>query len=112
MFKIESGNRMTIINGDTGYFNVNIDNYTFVEGDMVTFTAASSQNYRNPDISKSIIMGGENKDNDGDIMGYFNEDGSCTFVLHSKDTALLNGDYMYDVQLNLVDDIIIGDYDF
>ena len=111
MFKIETGNKIVTINGDTGYFNIIVDDYAFVDGDMVTFTAASSQNYRSPNISKSIIKGKENLDEDGDVMGYFNEDGSCTFLIHSKDTALLNGDYMYDVQLNLADgrvDTIIG----
>lgn len=111
MFKIETGNKITIINGDTGFFNLVVDDYEFTDGDMVTFTVASSTNYRTPIIDKTIIKGEENLDEDGLLNGVFNEDGSCTFFLNPKDTATLSGSYVYDIQLNLVDgrvDTIIG----
>ena len=115
MFKIETGNKMTIINGDTAWFDIHVEGYTFVEGDMVTFTVAESKNYTMTIISKSIILGSDNLDEDGDIKGCFNDDGSCTFFLQPKDTAKRIGTYVYDIQLNLVDgriDTIVGPSQF
>lgn len=111
MFKIETGNKITIMNGDTGFFNVTVDDYEFVIGDRVTFTVKSKITDSSPTIAKTLTMGGNNFDEEGDVNGYFNEDGTCTFVLNSKDTARLAGSFIYDIQLNLADgrvDTIIG----
>ena len=107
MLTIDSTNRITMINGDTAYINVTVDNYTFVDGDRVTITVAETPAYRVASICKTITKGDSDTTN-----GYFNEDGSCTFIFQPGDTALLAaGSYVFDVQLNLVDgrvDTIIG----
>ena len=68
--------------------NLNIDNYTFVDGDIVYFTVKkdiSDTNYKFQKVVKEF------------------EDNVAIIKLSSKDTSLEAGEYLYDIQLSLKD---------
>lgn len=88
MFKISHDKRMTIVQGDTAIFTVNVDNYVFNKHDVAYFT-----------IKKSI------KDNEVVIQKRITEfkDNSFKVFLDSKDTNVPVDVYLYDIQLSLSD---------
>lgn len=86
MFSISYG-VIKVIQGDTGIFDLTLDNYTLKEGDKVYFTVKEDYNSA-PMIFKEV-----------DEF----EDGRAKFILTSKDTNIEVGTYLYDVQCNLAD---------
>lgn len=98
MFRIDTGNRITMINGDTAYITLTVNEYQLSPGDSIRFTVKKTIKDRLPLISKEITD--------------FNEDGTCTIILYPDDTYSLEaGSYLFDVQLTLSDgriDTIIG----
>ena len=99
MLNIDSKtNKITIINGDTGFIHLVVDNYKLVLGDVVRFTVKSNIYDNEEVIAKDYTD--------------FLEDGSCIIEFESQDTRDLDaGTYYYDVQVSLSDgrvDTIIG----
>ena len=99
MFNLDTDTgTITIIKKDTASFNVSLDNHNFEDGDVVTFTVAPVVESQEPTLQKVITE--------------FNEDGTCTINLLSSDTRDMElGEYLYDVQVNLLDgrvDTFIG----
>lgn len=95
MFKIED-ELMTVIQGDTALFDIRLDNYEFVNGDVVYFTIKKN-------ISDSV-----NKLQK--VVNSF-KNGVAQISLSSADTNLIPGNYYYDIEVNLADgriDTIIG----
>ena len=88
MFQIKRKNQIEVIAGDTGILNLNIDNYTFVDGDIVYFTVKKDINDTNYKFQK--------------VVKEF-EDNVAVIKLSSKDTNLEAGEYLYDIQLSLKD---------
>lgn len=84
--KIE-GNRICMVKGDTGYFNINLhydngNNYVVREGDKITFS-----------VKRSIY--------DSDYALQKNVNAGEVIAIAPEDTQnLTSGDYVYDVQLN------------
>lgn len=82
MVKIERGN-ITLTRGNTAYFKVNIDNYTYASGDTLTMTIKSSINDNAAVITKTIAA-------------------NSTFSFVPLDTGSLDPkSYVYDVKLNI-----------
>ena len=88
MFQIKRKNQIEVIAGDTGILNLSIDNYTFVDGDIVYFTVKKDINDTNYKFQK--------------VVKEF-EDNVAIIKLSSKDTNLEAGEYLYDIQLSLKD---------
>ena len=87
MFSIE-GNSITITAGDTGVISLGIENYNFVEGDLVTMTVKSNINDTSYIFQKVVNIFVDNKAN---------------IFLLPADTSNLSGKYIYDIQVNLLD---------
>lgn len=88
MFQIKRKNQIEVIAGDTGILSLSIDNYTFVDGDIVYFTVKKDINDANYKFQK--------------VVKEF-EDNVAVIKLSSKDTNLEAGEYLYDIQLSLKD---------
>lgn len=97
MFTInQDTNKMTIIKKDTASFDIELDNYMFTAGDIVTFTVNTDVELEEPILQKVVT----------DF-----EDGIATVSLTAEDTNIEIGTYIYDVQVNTQDgrvDTIIG----
>lgn len=88
MFQIKRKNQIEVIAGDTGLLNLSIDNYIFVDGDIVYFTVKKNINdtvYKFQKIVKEF------------------EDNVAIIKISSEDTNLEAGEYLYDIQLSLTD---------
>lgn len=91
MFLIDNKKRMKVVKGDTAIFNININNYNFVEGDKVYFT-----------VKKTI-------DDIENIIQKVVTDFKCNQVkifLSKEDTNVPVGEYLYDVQCSLSNGIV------
>ena len=88
MFQIKRKNRIEVVAGDTGLLNLSIDNYTFVDGDIVYFTVKKDINDTSYKFQK--------------IIKEF-EDNVAVIKISSEDTNLEAGEYLYDIQLSLKD---------
>ena len=86
LFTVQAG-RIKVIRGDTGIFDLNLDNYTLKEGDKVYFTVKSDYD------SEAVIF--------KEVTEF--PEGKAKFILTSEDTDLEPGTYLYDVQCNLAD---------
>lgn len=85
---IISGSTMKVIQGDTGEFELTLDNYEFVEGDKVYMTV--KKNLKDVDIvfQKVVTSFSGNR---------------AKFKLEYEDTNLDQGKYYYDIQCSLAD---------
>lgn len=88
MFKIDDFGKMTVIQGDTAIFNVDVENYAFANGDVAYFTVRKDLKDSNIEIKKVIT----------DFVG-----NSFKVFLDKEDTSIKQGNYVYDIQLNLID---------
>ncbi|MGL5767227.1 MAG: hypothetical protein ACRCX8_16465 [Sarcina sp.] len=88
MFSIDEKKRMKIVKGDTAIFDINVKDYTFVEGDKVYFTVKTSV-----DDDINIIQ---------KIVSSFNSS-IAKVILSKEDTDVDVGSYLYDIQCSLVD---------
>lgn len=86
MFTIEN-NRIRVIQGDTGIIELELDNHSLIEGDVVYFTVKE-------DYDTEVLIFKE-------ITEF--ENGKAKIVLTSEDTSLKQGTYKYDIQCNLAD---------
>lgn len=97
MFTIDNDtNTMTIVKKDTASFNVALDNYSFVDGDKVTFTIAKEVEQETP--IKQII-----------VEDFY--EGVATVLIGTDDSDIEAGTYLYDIQVNTADgrvDTIVG----
>ena len=91
MFLIDNKKRMKIVKGDTAIFNININNYNFVEGDKVYFTVK-----RNVDDIENVIQ---------KVVTNF-ENNQVKIFLSKEDTNVPVGEYLYDVQCSLINGIV------
>lgn len=87
MFMID-GTTIKVIQGDTGEFELVLDNYTFVEGDKVYMTVKRKQKDQAVVFQKVITDFCENK---------------AKIKLEYEDTNLDQGRYYYDIQCSLAD---------
>lgn len=87
MFYID-GNEINVTKGDTAIFQLKLDNYTFVNGDVVHFNVKRSPKDEEYSISKEV------REFEGNIV---------KIILTSKDTRIDKGKYWYDIQCNLLD---------
>lgn len=87
MFTIED-NVITFIQGDTGNFDLSLDNYILTDGDVAYFT-----------IKKSIA------DTENVLQVEVNsfENGIAKFFLDSSMTNIEAGRYVYDIEVSLSD---------
>lgn len=86
MFSIQN-EKIKVIRGDTGIFDLNLSNYILKEGDKVYFTVKANYD------SEALIF--------KEVTEF--EEGKAKFILTSKDTDIDPGTYLYDVQCNLAD---------
>lgn len=87
MFVID-GTAMKVIQGDTGEFELALDNYEFVEGDKVYMTIK-----KNPRDTRALVQ---------KVITEFS--GNTAFIkLEHEDTNLDQGKYYYDIQCSLLD---------
>ena len=91
MFEILRKNHMRVVQGDTASFNISVDNYSFVEGDKVYFTVKKDMQ-----DSKYVIQ---------KIANSF-EDNIVKFNLNPSDTNIDIGDYIYDIQVSLINGVV------
>ena len=98
MLAIDKNNKITMINGDTAYIDLTLDNYALSEGDAVTITIKRKVTDTTPALTKTFRE--------------FNEDGSCTIIFLPEETYGLEAtNYIYDIQVNMIDgrvDTVIG----
>lgn len=87
MFNIDKYNRIQVIQGDTGIFELGLTDYKLKDGDKVYFTV--KENYG----GEALIFKEITKFNDG----------KAKFILTPDDTNLEINSYLYDVQCNLAD---------
>lgn len=87
MFAID-GTTITVIQGDTGEFELVLDNYTFVEGDIVYMTVKKKMKDEAVVFQKVITDFSEN---------------TAKIRLEYEDTNLEQGRYYYDIQCSLAD---------
>lgn len=92
MFIIDAKNRIKIIQGDTAFITLSLENYSLKAGDKVYF-------------SVSKVLGQENYDIQT-IVSNFNEDGSADIDLTKEQTAIAVGEYSYDIQVSLANGIV------
>jgi len=100
MFKI-SGTKIIITRGDTGIFDLPIEDYILADGDTVYFTVKKSLASTEKIIQKVITT--------------FNRNGSAQIELLSTDTDIDPGNYIYDVRVDLsggIKDTIVGPSQF
>lgn len=91
---------MKITQGDTAFFDITISNYEFVEGDILYFTVKKDLDFGQNIIQKKITEFDKNV---------------AKIVLSTSDTNIELGDYIYDIQLSLLDgrvDTIISPTNF
>ena len=91
MFEILRRNHMRVVQGDTASFTINVENYNFVEGDIVYFTVKENVQDSKYAIQKIV------KNFDGNVV---------RFNLSSSDTNIDVGDYFYDIQVSLANGIV------
>lgn len=92
MFTIDKdSNAMSIIKKDTASISLSLDNYSFVEGDVVKFTVASELESQNPVISK-------------EITAFTN--GTAVIELTTIDTNITEGSYYYDIQVTTTEGVV------
>ena len=91
MFEILRKNHMRVVHGDTAIFNININDYEFVDGDIVYFT-----------VKKDI------KDKDYVLQKKVNTFicNNAIFELNKDDTNIEVGNYIYDIQASLHNGIV------
>ncbi len=92
MLTIEKGT-IKIVQGDTGSFTIILDNYVFVSGDKVYFTVKKKATDIEPLIQKVM----------------YPLDGATQVVidfLNSDTQTLIDGKYLYDIQLSLNNGVI------
>lgn len=87
MFTID-GTTMKVIQGDTGEFELTLDNYTFVEGDKVYMTVKKNLKDVHVIFQKVVTEFPMNK---------------AKIKLEYEDTNLEQGKYYYDIQCSLAD---------
>ena len=83
-----NGNEIYVTRGDTAVIKLELDNYEFVDGDVVYFSVKKYKNDTNYVIQKTITE--------------FNGN-SVSAKLYSEDTDIAEGNYWYDFQCNLLD---------
>lgn len=91
MFTIDYKKRIKIVKGDTAIFDIDMENYEFIEGDKVYFTVKKSINDTHNAIQKVISTFDKNK---------------AKIVLSKEDTNIDVGVYLYDVQCSLTNGIV------
>ena len=91
MFEILRRNHMRVVQGDTASFTINVENYNFVEGDIVYFTVKENVQDSKYVIQKIV------KNFDGNVV---------RFNLSSSDTNIDVGDYVYDIQVSLANGVV------
>ena len=85
MFIIDNLNKITIIEGDSGCFDVAVDDYEFVEGDTLYFSVKEKD-------AEEYLFQKEITEFDKNV---------ATLVIEPEDTKGKVGAYMYDVQISL-----------
>lgn len=84
MFLIDNLNKITIIEGDSGHFELKVNDYELREGDTVYFSVKG-------DDSEYLFQ---------KRISEF-EDGLCAIKIEPQDTKGKVGAYLYDVQITL-----------
>ena len=85
MFIIDNLNKITIIEGDSGSFDVAVQDYEFVEGDRLYLSVKGSG-------EEEYLFQKEITEFDGNV---------ATLVINPEDTKGKVGVYMYDIQITL-----------
>lgn len=101
MFKINQSGSMTIVSGDTGIIDFELDNDLFRVGDVVYFTVKRDVGYHEISIQQ--------------IIEITEETNKLKIFLPSEETNIPPGDYYYDIQINFKDgrvDTVIGPKSF
>ena len=83
-----NGNEIYVTRGDTAVINLVLDNYEFVDGDVVFFSVKKHKKDTSYVIQKTIV------EFEGNI---------AKAKLLAEDTDIQEGDYWYDFQCNLAD---------
>ena len=91
MFTIDYKRRIKIVKGDTAIFDIDMENYEFVEGDKVYFTVKKNVDDTENAIQKVISTFDRNK---------------AKIFLSKEDTNIDTGVYLYDVQCSLVNGVV------
>lgn len=100
MFLIDNLNKITIIEGDSGRFDLKVDEYELTEGDTVYFSVSS---VKTSDKGRSAYLFQKR------ITEF--EDGVCSISIEPEDTKGKVGNYYYDIQITLANgyvDTVIG----
>lgn len=87
MFSIGLNNVIKVVKGDTGIINLTLDNYTFKDGDIIYLTV--KKDYNSPAVLKKKVIDFTN--------------GSAKIIFNKDDTNIEVGNYIYDIQCNLLD---------
>lgn len=87
MFTIDENNKIKVIQGDTGIFELALENHMLSAGDKVYFTV--KKDYNSQPLIKKVVT-------------EFT-DGKAKFILTSSDTNIDANIYLYDVQCSLAD---------
>lgn len=91
MFEILRKNHMRVVQGDTAIFNIDINDYEFIEGDIVYFTVKKNINDKDYVLQKIV----------SDFI-----DNKAFFQLSKHDTNISTGSYVYDIQVSLHNGIV------
>jgi hypothetical protein len=83
-----NGNEIYVTRGDTAVIKLELDNYEFVNGDVVYFSVKKNKKDKEYVIQKTVT---EFKGN------------SASVKLYAEDTDIEEGNYWYDIQCSLLD---------
>lgn len=96
MFVIEKGNKIKMVQGDTGCIRLKINNYHLSEGDEVIFGLALKPISQVIEQSNDLLIRKTVTD--------FDEDGCAHIFIEGEDTLDLKpGVYLYEIQVNTKD---------
>ena len=96
MFVIEKGNKIKIVQGDTGCIRLKINNYPLSEGDEVIFGLASKPQPQVIEQTNDLLIRKTVTD--------FDEEGCAHIFIEGEDTLDLEpGVYLYEIQVNTKD---------
>ena len=96
MFVIEKGNKIKMVQGDTGCIRLKINNYPLSEGDEVIFGLALKPQPQAIEQSNDLLIRKTVTD--------FDEEGCAHIFIEGEDTLNLEpGVYLYEIQVNTKD---------
>lgn len=96
MFVIEKGNKIKMVQGDTGCIRLKINNYPLSEGDEVIFGLALKPQLQAIEQSNDLLI--------RKTVTNFDEEGCAHIFIEGEDTLDLKpGVYLYEIQVNTKD---------